>query len=63
MGIRYIGNTPTLVGSILNEGNTPALFASVEMLQQGQGRVQRIIVNIKQESWNNSNAEFISIPW
>ncbi|MDQ6668499.1 MAG: hypothetical protein M3Y53_09775 [Thermoproteota archaeon] len=40
LGIRYIGNTPTLVGSILNEGNTPALFASVEMLQQGQGRVQ-----------------------
>jgi hypothetical protein len=38
LGIRYIGNTPTLVGSILNEGNTPALFASVEMLQQGQGQ-------------------------
>ena len=65
LGIRYIGNTPTLVGSILNEGNTPALFASVEMLQQGQGQhnPNSVIFNIKQESWNNSNAEFISIPW
>ncbi|PWU82188.1 MAG: hypothetical protein DLM72_03240 [Candidatus Nitrosopolaris wilkensis] len=40
LGIRYIGSTPNLVGSILNEGNTPAQFANVEMLQQGQGRVQ-----------------------
>jgi hypothetical protein len=36
LGIRYIGNTPNLVGNILNEGNTPAQFASVEMLKQGQ---------------------------
>lgn len=40
LGFRYFGNTPTLVGSILNEGNIPAQFASVEMLQQGQGRSQ-----------------------
>jgi hypothetical protein len=36
LGIRYIGNNPVLVGSVLNEGNTPAQFANVEMLQQGQ---------------------------
>ena len=36
LGIRYIGNNPVLVGSLLNEGNTPAQFANVEMLQQGQ---------------------------
>jgi hypothetical protein len=40
LGIRYIGSTPNLVGNILNEGNTPAQFASVEMLQQGQGQPQ-----------------------
>jgi len=40
LGIRYIGNTPNLVGNILNEGNTPAQFASVEMLPQGQGQTQ-----------------------
>jgi hypothetical protein len=34
LGVRYIGNTPNLVGNILNEGNTPAQFASVEMIQQ-----------------------------
>jgi hypothetical protein len=38
LSIRYIGNTPNLVGNILNEGNTPAQFASVEMLNQGQGQ-------------------------
>ena len=38
ISIRYTGNTPTLVGNILNEGNTPAQFASVEMLTQGQGQ-------------------------
>ena len=46
LGIRYIGNTPTLVGSILNEGNTPALFASVEMLQQGQGQTPKSHTNL-----------------
>ncbi len=34
LGIRYIGNTPNLVGNVLNEGNTPAQFASVEMVKQ-----------------------------
>jgi predicted lipid-binding transport protein (Tim44 family) len=38
LGIRYIGSTPNLSGNILNEGNTPAQFASVEMLNQGQGQ-------------------------
>ena len=37
VGIRYIGDTPNLVGNILNQGNTPALFTSVEMLKQEQG--------------------------
>ena len=36
IGIRYIGSTPNLVGNLLNEGNTPALFTNVEMLQQKQ---------------------------
>ena len=57
LGIRYIGNTPTLVGSILNEGNTPALFASVEMLQQGQGRVQT-----QQSPTSNKNLGTILMP-
>jgi hypothetical protein len=57
LGIRYIGNTPTLVGSILNEGNTPALFASVEMLQQGQGRVQT-----QQSPISNKNLGTILMP-
>jgi hypothetical protein len=39
LGIRYFGNSPALVGSILNEGNTPAQFANVEMLEQGQDQL------------------------
>ncbi|MDQ6865826.1 MAG: hypothetical protein M3044_18610, partial [Thermoproteota archaeon] len=57
LGIRYVGNTPTLVGSILNEGNTPALFASVEMLQQGTGLAQTHL-----SSTSNSNLETILTP-
>jgi hypothetical protein len=36
LGINNIGNNPVLVGSVVNEGNTPAQFVNVEMLQQGQ---------------------------
>ncbi|HET7149146.1 MAG TPA: hypothetical protein VFI73_11680 [Candidatus Nitrosopolaris sp.] len=50
VGIRYIGNTPNLVGNILNKGNTPAQFASVEMLTQGQGQNQTTLPSI-----SNSN--------
>ena len=39
--IRYIGNTPYLVGNILNQGNTPALFTSIEMQKQGQIETQQ----------------------
>jgi hypothetical protein len=57
LGIKYNGNTPTLVGSILNEGNTPALFASVEMLQQETGRVLTHL-----SSTSNKNLETILMP-
>ena len=30
--ISYIGDTPNLVGNLLNEGNTPALFTKIELL-------------------------------
>jgi hypothetical protein len=36
LAINYIGDTPNLVGSLLNEGNTAASFTSIEMLKQGQ---------------------------
>ncbi len=38
--VQFNGNTPTLVGNILNEGNTPALYASVETVKQGQSPSQ-----------------------
>jgi hypothetical protein len=40
LDINYMGNVPVLVGSVVNEGNTPAQFVNVEMLQQGQSHSQ-----------------------
>jgi len=41
LGINYIGNNPVLVGSVLNEGNTPAQFANVEILRQAGSQTQQ----------------------
>jgi hypothetical protein len=39
--ISYIGDTPHLVGNLLNEGNSLALFTKIELLEPGtQGRPQ-----------------------
>jgi len=66
LGIRYIGNTPNLVGNILNEGNTPARFASLEMITQGQGqgqgRGQTSFYLPSTTSNNNNNVETILMP-
>ncbi|HEY6949221.1 MAG TPA: hypothetical protein VI146_01320 [Nitrososphaeraceae archaeon] len=32
LAVRYIGNTPNLVGNLLNKGNTPALFTNLQVL-------------------------------
>jgi len=34
LAINYVGNTPTLVGNLLNEGNTAAFFTTIELMQQ-----------------------------
>ena len=39
--ISYIGDTPNLVGNLLNEGNSPAVFTKIELLESGtQGGLQ-----------------------
>ena len=41
VAISYIGDTPNLVGHILNQGNAPALFTRIELLEEsGQGKPQ-----------------------
>src|SRR5215213_8678887 len=48
--ISYIGDTPTLVGNLLNEGNTPALFTKIELLQSAtQGKPQLLRPTISSE--------------
>ncbi|HYA85173.1 MAG TPA: hypothetical protein VEH06_17260, partial [Candidatus Bathyarchaeia archaeon] len=36
LNVRYAGNTATLSGNILNQGNTPALFSTIKMLNEAQ---------------------------
>jgi hypothetical protein len=65
LGVRYIGNTPNLVGNILNEGNTPARFASLEMITQGQGQgrgTTSFYVPSTSSNNNNNNVETILMP-
>src|SRR5215211_4072038 len=48
--ISYIGDTPTLVGNLLNAGNTPALFTKIELLQSTtQGKPQLLRPTISSE--------------
>jgi hypothetical protein len=48
--ISYIGDTPTLVGNLLNEGNTPALFTKIELIQPAiQGKPQLLRPTISSE--------------
>src|SRR5215213_277755 len=48
--ISYIGDTPTLVGNLLNEGNTPALFTKIELLQPStQGKPQLLRPTVSSE--------------
>src|SRR5215211_6722402 len=48
--ISYIGDTPTLVGNLLNEGNIPALFTKIELLQPAtQGKPQLLRPTISSE--------------
>jgi hypothetical protein len=51
LNVRYAGNTATLSGNILNQGNTPALFSTIKMLNQPQGR-----------STSNKNPQVILVP-
>ncbi|HEU0143865.1 MAG TPA: hypothetical protein VFQ47_03685, partial [Nitrososphaera sp.] len=39
--VSYIGDTPNIVGNLLNEGNSPAIFTKIELLEPGtQGGLQ-----------------------
>lgn len=51
--VEFNGGTPTLVGNILNEGNTPALYASVEMVKQVQPQSHAQISLPSSSSLNN----------
>jgi len=40
LAINYIGSTPNLVGNLLNEGNTEALFTTIEIIPETEGSQQ-----------------------
>ncbi|HEY7109668.1 MAG TPA: hypothetical protein VH415_09590 [Nitrososphaeraceae archaeon] len=41
LGIRYVGNTPSLVGSLLNKGNTGALFTNIQVLPNSNATIAK----------------------
>src|SRR5215216_1975569 len=48
--ISYIGDTPTLVGNLLNAGNTQALFTKIELLQPAtEGKPQLLRPTVSSE--------------
>jgi hypothetical protein len=65
LGINYIGNSPVLVGSVVNEGNTPAQFVNVEMLQHGEKSQQasfQYLGNIATNSTKPINIPLQDVP-
>jgi hypothetical protein len=61
LAINYIGNNPVLVGNVLNEGNTPAQFVNVGMLQKGESQSQQASVQYLGNIPTNSSKR-INIP-
>jgi hypothetical protein len=50
IGVSYRGDTPNLVGNLLNEGNTPALFTKIELLKPGtQEKPQMLIPTVSSQ--------------
>ncbi|HEX6280846.1 MAG TPA: hypothetical protein VFZ67_01325 [Nitrososphaera sp.] len=45
VSISYIGDTPNLVGNLLNEGNTPALFTKIELLASPTQGGQQLLLS------------------
>ncbi|MDQ5864055.1 MAG: hypothetical protein M3263_04165, partial [Thermoproteota archaeon] len=43
IAISYIGDTPNIVGNLLNEGNTPALFTKIELHESGSQRGAQLL--------------------
>ena len=43
VSIGYIGDTPNLVGNLLNEGNSPAMFTKIELLESGTQGGQQLL--------------------
>ncbi|MDP8888856.1 MAG: hypothetical protein M3M89_04440, partial [Thermoproteota archaeon] len=46
LSIRYIGDVPNLTGNLLNQGNTQALFTTIEMLSNSTAPDQRSLVPV-----------------
>lgn len=67
LAINNVGGTPTLVGNILNEGNTAALFTSVELVPQAGERgnftrsgsqVNQVQGNLQQQQGQANGGQF-----
>jgi hypothetical protein len=58
LAINYVGATPTLVGNILNEGNTAAFFTTVELMQTPRENRLTVRSNNLTDDYGGSGGQF-----
>ena len=63
LNVRYTGNSPTLSGNILNQGNTVCTICYYKDVKPRRRPNPNTVISIKQKSCNNSNAYIFTIPW
>lgn len=62
LAINYIGNTPNLVGNLLNEGNTDALFTTIEIVPSESGS-QQLVASGPQQQYLGDLTENSPLPF
>jgi hypothetical protein len=63
LGINIIGDTPNLVGNLLNEGNTVALFTTVQMIKTPFSEEKSLIKNFPSQQYLGDLTENSPLPF
>src|SRR5215213_1449830 len=63
LGINIIGGKPNLIGNLLNEGNTVALFTTVEMLKPSLPEQKSLVRNIASQQYLGDLTENSPLPF
>lgn len=63
LGINIIGDKPNLIGNLLNEGNTVALFTTVEMLKPPLSEQRSLVGSIASQQYLGDLTENSPLPF